>query len=190
MRTECSKCGKPLDGSHKSYCKACFAAYVKARRDADPEKAREYLRTWREKNPGYDVEWQRNNRALNPDHWREYYQKWRRDHVESRQLTRRKAHLKAEYLFTMEDFQAMMTAQEGRCLICACSMTVERGPRMVVIDHDHKTGLVRGLLCSNCNRAVGFLNDDPNCMMAAAAYVMLWQDTLTSLEADSSPHEE
>jgi hypothetical protein len=39
------------------------------------------------------------------------------------------------------------------------------------IDHDHVTGQVRGLLCNNCNRGIGYFGDDPQVMTAAARYV-------------------
>ena len=41
----------------------------------------------------------------------------------------------------------------------------------LVVDHDHKTGKVRGLLCHNCNRALGLLHDDQELMQKASEYV-------------------
>jgi hypothetical protein len=59
----------------------------------------------------------------------------------------------------------MMTDQGGRCGICG------RDDTDLVIDHDHQTGRVRGLLCNNCNSGLGFLGDDPAHFIAAAAWV-------------------
>ena len=43
------------------------------------------------------------------------------------------------------------------------------------MDHDHETGEVRGLLCANCNLAIGLLEDSPSRILAAAAYVKYFQ---------------
>lgn len=66
---------------------------------------------------------------------------------------------------TKEQYDAMLETQLGRCAICSGE------PSALVIDHDHDTGLVRGLLCHHCNVGIGFLGDDPSRMRLAAAYV-------------------
>jgi hypothetical protein len=73
------------------------------------------------------------------------------------------------YGITPTDYQAMHKAQGGCCAIC-------RRPgngrwKELAIDHDHKTGAVRGLLCGSCNKAIGCLLDDPSVVRAAAAYL-------------------
>lgn len=60
--------------------------------------------------------------------------------------------------------EAIYTAGGG-CLVCGATHS-----RMVV-DHDHATGEVRGLLCSPCNAAIGLLEDSPARLRAAAAYL-------------------
>lgn len=61
----------------------------------------------------------------------------------------------------------MYAAQDGRCALCRES----EANRRLAVDHDHKTGRVRALLCSRCNTALGNLRDDPALMIRAAAYV-------------------
>ena len=53
-----------------------------------------------------------------------------------------------KYGITEDEYTAMLEAQEGRCAICNLE-------RKLVIDHDHKTGKVRGLLCKPCNAMLG-----------------------------------
>jgi hypothetical protein len=55
-----------------------------------------------------------------------------------------------------------------RCNIC--DAPEPKGGRLC-IDHCHKTGKIRGLLCHKCNRGIGFAKDDPNVLDAAAAYL-------------------
>lgn len=61
----------------------------------------------------------------------------------------------------------MLEAQGGVCAICRRPSD----PAPLHVDHDHRTGAIRGLLCSPCNTAIGLLGDDPDRMMAAAAYL-------------------
>lgn len=70
----------------------------------------------------------------------------------------------------MQQFRAMWLAQGGVCAICRQPERTERN-RLLTIDHDHETGQVRALLCSQCNRAIGLLQDDPAVIRAAADYV-------------------
>lgn len=68
------------------------------------------------------------------------------------------------YGITSEDFDLLYEAQRGLCLIC------ER-ERNLVVDHSHKTGKVRGLLCSGCNTGIGQFEHDINLFDKAKAYI-------------------
>jgi len=76
--------------------------------------------------------------------------------------------LKRVYGVTLDDFNAMVVAQGGRCAICEREPS---GPRGLHIDHDHGTGAIRGLLCNNCNNGLGRFQDNPETLMAAAEYL-------------------
>lgn len=58
----------------------------------------------------------------------------------------------------------MLIAQNYNCAICACK-------KYLVIDHCHRTGKVRGLLCKKCNTALGGFNDDTKALEGAIAYL-------------------
>jgi hypothetical protein len=64
----------------------------------------------------------------------------------------------------------MIIRQRDRCAICSRTQPYSDG-RSWCIDHDHVTGQVRGLLCSDCNRAIGLLRDDPKTLRSAVQYV-------------------
>jgi len=74
--------------------------------------------------------------------------------------------LKVEYGLTVEQHAAMLKAQGSLCKIC------EKAAKRLVVDHDHATGKVRGLLCDNCNHALGKMYDSPALLVAAANYLL------------------
>lgn len=72
------------------------------------------------------------------------------------------------YDLTTADFVAMWNAQDGKCGICRCPL--DDSIRNVV-DHDHTTGKVRGLLCICCNTVLGQARDNPDVLRAAIEYL-------------------
>ena len=80
----------------------------------------------------------------------------------------RKGTLK-QYGLTPEEFNQMFADQKGECLICKRHQSEFK--ETLSVDHDHKTGKVRGLLCGACNRAIGLFKDDPNIIRAAIDYL-------------------
>lgn len=70
-------------------------------------------------------------------------------------------------------YNLMLATQGGVCAICRNPETVTRNGviRPLCVDHDHKTGEVRGLLCVGCNSALGYLGDDPDLLRRAAEFL-------------------
>lgn len=69
------------------------------------------------------------------------------------------------------DLTALLEKQP-HCGICQVVLVLEkRGPAHFVVDHDHATGQVRGLLCNNCNRAMGMFKDSPEILRAAIEWL-------------------
>ena len=81
--------------------------------------------------------------------------------------------LQRQYSITEEVYNAIYTKQQGRCSICNCHQYYQR----LAVDHDHKTGMVRGLLCTNCNRGLGRFFDSAIRLTAAAAYITRANET-------------
>jgi len=77
------------------------------------------------------------------------------------------------YGITVEQYAEMLDAQNGVCAICGRPEThIRKGTLcQLAIDHDHESGQVRGLLCNNCNRAIGLLKDNPKILRSAADYL-------------------
>ena len=83
------------------------------------------------------------------------------------------AYLKRTYGITYDDYHSMLNAQNRYCKICGGEGFVMTGHHKLklVVDHCHATGAVRGLLCHNCNRALGLLKDDVQTLNNAIAYL-------------------
>ncbi|MET9337875.1 endonuclease domain-containing protein [Nonomuraea sp. NPDC003804] len=95
----------------------------------------------------------------------------------------RNYHLKRRYGITEDDYERMLARQGGLCAICQ----VVPGTH---VDHCHASGLVRGVLCFNCNNALGHFQDDVVLMEVAAHYldgVVLWPDFVIPPERGSGP---
>jgi hypothetical protein len=71
---------------------------------------------------------------------------------------------------TDDDYWKMYRAQKGRCGICLRRL-YSRRYKAFCVDHDHDTGEIRGLLCHNCNRALGMFRDDVEALQRAQAWV-------------------
>jgi hypothetical protein len=76
--------------------------------------------------------------------------------------------VKSKYGLSTAEYRELIQAQEGKCAICAGTCSTNQ---RLCVDHCHKTGAVRGLLCNNCNRAIGLLQDDPNLLQQAKDYL-------------------
>ncbi|MDT0544856.1 endonuclease VII domain-containing protein [Streptomyces lonegramiae] len=87
----------------------------------------------------------------------------------------RAGHLKRQYGITEAERDEMVASQMGLCVICLKAPAAH-------VDHCHKTGKVRGVLCFNCNSAIGKLGDDPDIGRRAVAYLegIAWKPTLVA----------
>lgn len=91
----------------------------------------------------------------NPEKLKKYQMTWKERHPEKRKLYTRNSRIRA-YGIEPEIYYEMLEKQGQRCAIC----NAESKRRAMNIDHDHKTGKVRGLLCDGCNLSLGHLEKD------------------------------
>lgn len=92
---------------------------------------------------------------------------------------RRQLQVLAHYGLTTAEYQSLFTKQGGVCAICELPETAQTKYghiRNLHVDHDHETGVVRGLLCSKCNTAIGLLKDDASIIQKALDYVKTHED--------------
>lgn len=75
-------------------------------------------------------------------------------------LEHKRAHLMQSYGLTLDQFVKMFDFQKGLCGNSGCKNTLNLQSRETHVDHNHKTGKIRSLLCSGCNSALGMLKED------------------------------
>lgn len=98
----------------------------------------------------------RSGNAAYKKYWRKYYKTYQRGY-----------RLQKKYGVSLEQYRELVGRQKGRCKIC------KRRPRTkpLYVDHDHKTGKFRGLLCHTCNSGLGYFKDRKDWVQAAARYL-------------------
>lgn len=89
---------------------------------------------------------------------------------ESDPARKRDLRMRRQFGIGADEFDALLVAQGGRCAICPAEVGDSIG-RPLSVDHCHKTGAVRGLLCSACNLGLGKFRDDPELLRKAAEYL-------------------
>ena len=99
----------------------------------------------------------------------EYYKDYRSKHPEQRAQTMRSSLNRCRYGVSDEEYDALMRKQNQACAICKGKFSEESLP---YVDHDHSSGWVRGLLCRDCNFAIGLLRDSVEHLQSAVEYII------------------
>lgn len=79
---------------------------------------------------------------------------------------RRAMDLERLYGCTINEYEKRLESQSGVCAICS-----KESGRNLAVDHCHNTSNIRGLLCDRCNQGLGYFNDNPQILRAAAQYL-------------------
>ena len=93
-------------------------------------------------------------------------------HREAKKASRRAAHgrwILKTYGLTIEQYEALYVAQGGSCYIC---QRASGKTKRLAVDHDHKTGFVRGLVDGVCNNILAHLRDDPVAAQRVVDYLL------------------
>ena len=125
-----------------------------------PEERKEYRRQWykthREQEKEYNRQWIQTHKERLKKHKHQYYQTHKEQQKEYNRQYRKKLGENLNFkqfrnywkLCFPDAFERLLVIQEDRCAVCGVSLEHHQ----IHVDHDHKTGLVRGLLCWHCNR--------------------------------------
>ena len=161
----CSKCEiqKPLNLFSKnkskkeglnSVCKECHKTYIKKHYQKNKEYYVENAEIWKTKNPNRRKEIALQYARKNPDKIRNNF-------------------LKSQYGITLDQFNVKLVSQKYKCVICDNKFENSRDTHM---DHCHKTGKVRDILCGSCNKGLGHFKDSIKTLLAAAKYLTKHQN--------------
>jgi len=130
------------------------ASWVSKNRDKVVEDKRAWVAENRDKVSAYNVAYMSDYKATEA-------------YANSKHRSRMK-----RYQITDADFNAMWESQDGCCAICKVKLQPRgRSKHSAAIDHNHKTSVVRGVLCRGCNHGIGSLGDSPLILIAAARYL-------------------
>jgi len=152
MKKTCSRCGYDGTEFYKNrsrpdgldeYCKSCRNAVGRPHRK----------------------KYEKEHRAQVNAQSHKYYMQ-NREHLLAKSLARYHAGRLEKHGLSDDEFTALLDAQDGMCAICGGT-----GRKRLAIDHDHDTGDVRGLLCSQCNLGLGNFKDSPKVLRKAIKYL-------------------
>jgi len=147
----------------KAYTKARYAANreaniarLRAWRAENPERSRAVAKAWRDANPERHkanvIAWQ----AANPEKVKVYV----------------KTGKVRKYGLTLEQFDEFIRACGGRCPLCNVEFVASsRSRECACIDHCHKSGKVRGVICKRCNIGIGHARENPEILKAWLSYI-------------------
>jgi hypothetical protein len=148
--------------------------YFKKYREINKEKLAKQNKEWRDKNKEVLLKRSTEYRKLHKNSIKEYMKEYRKNNEQKLKnydkTTRKEGNLRRTYGISIEEYGILLKKQGGRCAICG---KIPNG-RDLCVDHDHKTGKIRGLLCHNCNTGIGQFQDN----------ILLLQNTIKYLERE------
>jgi len=150
--------GRPITNPNREEARECERQW----RAANPERARERLRRFRANHPEKSGKWRKEHLAEVHEAERKYRE------ANGEQCAERVRRCQLErYGLTPEDYDRLLRDQNGVCVICGRPPQRKR----LHVDHDHETGVVRGLLCYRCNTGIGLFGDSVDRLLGAAHYL-------------------
>lgn len=155
-RKICSKCKFEKEVDEFSKDKRQKDGYTSSCKKCRNEKYKE----WVKKNPEIMIDIKEKSRIRS----NKYYK------TKNGQISYRKSHLKTNFNLSLEDYNLLLEKQNNVCAICSEPESSVKNT-FLCVDHCHETNVNRGLLCSNCNRAIGLLKDDIKILENAIKYL-------------------
>ena len=183
--------------TYDSICRECLAKYKREYYQKNKDRLREIDNIYRsdperreKKNKKQREYYQKNKKKIseqnkikrggeNKELYNENQKLYRQNNPEKVTNYR----LKSNYNITLYEYNEIFNNQDGRCLICNIEL-VHRLDNLKsypsesilsgVIDHDHETGKIRGILCNKCNMGIGLLKHDTSILLSAVKYLEIY----------------
>jgi hypothetical protein len=130
------------------------------------EKLNAYRRKYRADHPEQVRAWAQASYWKHRDKNRARAKAWALANPVSRRIRRRKQNL-SQYGLSADSYAQMLSAQLGKCAICGA----HGRDAPLCVDHDHGSGVVRGLLCRHCNLMLGHAGDSGETLLRAIKYL-------------------
>ena len=170
MNKECKKCYKKFDKVYfykrnaskdglDLYCIECRKLMQKEWIKNNPEKLKAKRNRYYLKNKDFLYKKKKERDRKNPIKTRVQVRKYNRRY-----------HLKKFYGVTEKIFDEMFLGQQGKCAICGLD-----DKKTLCVDHNHKNGKVRGLLCNKCNIKLGYYEEGKNFHNEATEYLKKYE---------------
>jgi len=175
MKKKCCRCkkekliekfskNKNSNDGYRWECKSCQGKYYKKfwtkNKEAEKIRKKKYRQQNKDKINLYNENYRKKNREkikkrneINKDKYKNNY-------------------LKNKYDISLEKYEQILKIQNNVCAICK---EICLTGKCLGVDHCHRTGIVRGLLCSKCNRSLGGFNDSINLLLKAINYLKKWK---------------
>lgn len=159
----CTKCHRELpidqfyirdDGKLRKQCKKCCNTNSQRWRENNKERNKELAKNY----------YKQNKEKINLRTSSYYY-----NNKEKYKGIHRRNHLKEKYNISESEYNKILIRQDYKCAVCG-----QIDSRNLCVDHDHKHGNIRGLLCNNCNRAIGHFHENIFSMIKAICYLIYY----------------
>jgi hypothetical protein len=143
-----------------------FWVFVKA---VSPKPEGHTLRKYNQKEPigPSNWYWKESIPSKDPAKWQKVWREHNPDKVKNMQLRKM-------YGITFDEYKTMLEGQRHKCAICnnpETAVDAKGAERFMAVDHCHKSGKIRALLCAACNKSLGGFKDDPKLLRKAAEYL-------------------
>ncbi len=146
------------DEKHKDIIKEQQRQYKQMNKEKISENQKQYNKMNKEKIKQYPCNSPENRKMID-----DKYRKNNPDKIKDYKLRK-------NYGITLDEYNIIFNRQEGKC--CICGVHQDELTKILVVDHDHCTGKIRGLLCDKCNRGLGHFNDDIELLQKAVNYLV------------------
>jgi hypothetical protein len=139
------------------------------------ERISEYKKRWRVANKDKIKEIDRRSKEKHKAARYEKAKVWKKKNPDKVKRLNRRTHLKRKYGITEEQYNLMLESQNLCCALCEKHQ--QELIRPLGVDHNHATGKVRGLLCHECNAAIGLVKEDINLLFKIIDYLKRYNIT-------------